>query len=403
MNNNGISKLNLKRINRSEILKIIIKNGPTSRIEIAKRINLTRAAITIITNEMIQEGIIYEKGEERGNEKNGRGRRKILLDINANYKFCFGIVFDNQKVSIGLSNLKGETLDKASLNIGAKSIEEIIEEIYNCFHEMLRNSSLQISNIIGIGVCVSNDCFYLLNGKDKKSSMQLLKKMLERRMNISVVVNNTTEGLAIAEMTFNKDYKEKTSNMVFLRYGYEIDAVMVLHDKIYHRPSSDSNWFSHIVVDTKGDYCECGKKGCCRTKMSINIIKQKVIDLYKEGKTPILYENTNGDISKIDFTVENLKLLLSDISVKHLYEEALEYLTYALDNLITVIAPEKIVLFDFVFEKILDLESLITIMKREHNISFKDKIKLSTIPMNNIYLAGNGLCVDKLFIEVGGE
>ncbi len=403
MNNNGISKLNLKRINRSEILKIIIKNGPTSRIEIAKRINLTRAAITIITNEMIQEGMIYEKGEERGNEKNGRGRRKILLDINANYKFCFGIVFDNQKVSIGLSNLKGETLDKASLNIGAKSIEEIIEEIYNCFHEMLRNSSLQISNIIGIGVCVSNDCFYLLNGKDKKSSMQLLKKMLERRMNISVVVNNTTEGLAIAEMTFNKDYKEKTSNMVFLRYGYEIDAVMVLHDKIYHRPSSDSNWFSHIVVDTKGDYCECGKKGCCRTKMSINIIKQKVIDLYKEGKTPILYENTNGDISKIDFTVENLKLLLSDISVKHLYEEALEYLTYALDNLITVIAPEKIVLFDFVFEKILDLESLITIMKREHNISFKDKIKLSTIPMNNIYLAGNGLCVDKLFIEVGGE
>ena len=157
------------------------------------------------------------------------------------------------------------------------------------------------------------------------------------------------------------------------------------------------------MVDTKGDYCECGKKGCCRTKMSIDIIKQKVLDLYKEGKTPILYEKTNGDIGKIDFTIENLKVLLSDISVKHLYEEALEYLTYALDNLITVIAPEKIVLFDFVFEKILDLESLITIMKREHNISFKDKIKLSTISMNNIYLAGNGICVDRLFVEVGGE
>lgn len=403
MNNNGISKLNLKKINRSEILKIIIKNGPTSRIEIANKINLTRAAITIITNEMIQEGIIYEKGEERVNEKNGRGRRKILLDINENYKFCFGIVFDNQKVFIGLSNLKGETLDKSSLNIESKTIEELIEEIYSCFHEMLRNSSLQISNIIGIGVCVSNDCFYLLNGKDKKSSMQLLKKMLERRMNISVVINNTIEGLAIAEMTFNKNYKEKTSNMVFIRYGYEIDAVMILQDKIYHRPSHDSNWFSHIVVDTKGDYCECGKKGCCRTKMSIDIIKQKVLDLYKEGKTPILYEKTNGDIGKIDFTIENLKVLLSDISVKHLYEEALEYLTYALDNLITVIAPEKIVLFDFVFEKILDLESLITIMKREHNISFKDKIKLSTISMNNIYLAGNGICVDRLFVEVGGE
>lgn len=403
MNKNGISKLNLKKINRSEILKIIIKNGPTSRIEIAKKINLTRAAITIITNEMIEEGIIYEKGEERANEKNGRGRRKILLDINENYKFCFGVVFDNKRVYIGLSNLKGQTLDKYTIQIQSKPIEDIIEEIYMCFHEMLRNSSLQMSSIIGIGACVSDDCLYLLNGKDKKASLQLLKKMLERRMGISVVVNNTTEGLAIAETIFDTNYKEKSSNMVFLRYGYEIDAVMILQDKIYQRPSSDSNWFSHIVVDTKGDYCECGKKGCCRTKMSINIIKQKILELYSEGKTPILYDSTDGDINKIDFTVENLKLLLSDVSVKKLYEEALEYLTNALDNLITVLAPEKIVLFDFVFEKILDLESLITIMKREHNISFKDKIRLSVISTNNIYLAGNGICIDRLFVNVGGE
>lgn len=403
MGNNGVSKLNLKKINRSQILKIIIKNGPTSRIEIAKMINLTRAAITIITNEMIQEGIIYEKGEERNSDKNNRGRRKILLDINENYKFSFGIVFDNQKIYMGLSNLKGETLDKRVIDIKSNSIEYIIEEIYTIFYEILRNSSLQTNNIIGIGVCISDDCLYLLNGKDKTSSMALLKKMLERRMNINVVVNHTTEGLAIAETIFDKNYKDKTSSMVFLRYGYEIDAVIMLQDKIYQSPNVESGWFSHIVVDTKGDYCECGKKGCCRTKMSINIIKEKVLELYKAGETPILYENTGGDINKIDFSVENLKMLLSDLSVKKLYEEALEYLTNALDNLITVLAPEKIVLFDFVFEKILDLDSLITIMKREHNISFKDKVRLSVISTNNIYLAGNGVCVDKLFVEAGGE
>lgn len=400
---NGVSKLNLKKINRSEILKIIIQNGPTSRIEIAEKINLTRAAITIITNEMISEGILYEKGEEKSKEKSGRGRRKILLDINKNYKFSFGIVFDCDTVYIGLSNLKGEVLDKDISPVDETDIEHLIEKISIKFSEMLRNSSLTASNIIGIGVCVSDDCMKLLNGKDTTAKLNNLKRMLERRLNVRVCVNNTTEGLAIAETMFNTDYKNKASNMVFLRYGYVIDAVVMLNNEIYHKPDSNTNWFPHIVVDTKGDICECGKKGCCKTRMDLNIIQKKILQLYKNGETPMLIEETNGNIENIDFHFENMKIFLSDKKIQQLYEDAIIYLANALDNLMTVLAPEKIVVFDFVFEKILDLDFIINIMKKDHNINFKDRITLSVISRNNIYLAGNGLCVSKLFVDIGGE
>ena len=63
MEQHGISKLDLKRQNRMQVLKILKQKGPTSRIDIAAALELTRAAVTIIPNEMIEQGIITEIGE----------------------------------------------------------------------------------------------------------------------------------------------------------------------------------------------------------------------------------------------------------------------------------------------------------------------------------------------------
>ena len=86
MEQHGISKLDLKRRNRMQVLKILKQRGPTSRIDIAGTLELTRAAVTIITNEMIEQGIIQEIGEYKHvTEKAPRGRKKILIDINHHY------------------------------------------------------------------------------------------------------------------------------------------------------------------------------------------------------------------------------------------------------------------------------------------------------------------------------
>ena len=46
----GISKLDLKKRNRMQILRVIRESGPISRVDIASSMKITRAAVTIITN-----------------------------------------------------------------------------------------------------------------------------------------------------------------------------------------------------------------------------------------------------------------------------------------------------------------------------------------------------------------
>ena len=94
MEHRGISKLDLKRQNRLQILRVIRENGPISRVDIAAELELTRAAVTIITNEMIAQGVLQELGEAPIEpDKLQKGRRKVLIGINANYMFVLAQIF----------------------------------------------------------------------------------------------------------------------------------------------------------------------------------------------------------------------------------------------------------------------------------------------------------------------
>ena len=59
----GISKLDLKRINRMQVLRTVWEAGPISRVDLSQMLQITRASITQITNAMIAEGILVEIGE----------------------------------------------------------------------------------------------------------------------------------------------------------------------------------------------------------------------------------------------------------------------------------------------------------------------------------------------------
>ena len=114
----GISKLDLKKRNRMQILRVIRESGPISRVDIASSMKITRAAVTIITNEMINEGVLYEVGEAPVSLENlQKGRRKILIDINENFKFAFGASISDELICVGLTNLNGKIMDKTNTKI----------------------------------------------------------------------------------------------------------------------------------------------------------------------------------------------------------------------------------------------------------------------------------------------
>ena len=194
MNDCGISKLDLKRRNRMQILKVVREQGPISRVDISAILGITRAAVTIITNEMIDQHILQEVGEEpvNPNAEVRKGRRKILLDINETYKFAIGIYVDEKEISIGLTTLNAAALDKKSITHKADMTPEALAELLGTtLEKMLQNSCLTYENLLGIGVGIMPSAFEMMGGSTTDTgcpAFPVLQKALEGSTRLPVYI-----------------------------------------------------------------------------------------------------------------------------------------------------------------------------------------------------------------------
>ena len=90
--------------NRRLVLEYIVNNPPVSRADLAKQLKLTKATISAIVQELMQQNLI----QEIGSAKTSLGRKPILLEFNQEYGLAMAIDVRPRQILTLISDLKGE-------------------------------------------------------------------------------------------------------------------------------------------------------------------------------------------------------------------------------------------------------------------------------------------------------
>ena len=69
-----------------QVLQLIRERGAISRVEIASALQMTRGAVSLLIQEMLEKGFLEDVGAAPTAE--GKGRRKMLLDIHPCIRRC---------------------------------------------------------------------------------------------------------------------------------------------------------------------------------------------------------------------------------------------------------------------------------------------------------------------------
>ena len=309
MEQHGISKLDLKRRNRMQVLKILKQRGPTSRIDIAGMLELTRAAVTIITNEMIEQGIIQEIGEYKHvSEKAPRGRKKILIDINHHYKFAIGVTVEEDVVSVGLSTLAGDVLDKRNAPVKPSTDRrDIFDFVEKSIREVMADNCLHRGSILGIGIGIFPTMYSQLDIEvtDGVPNYAKLRAYVSSLTELPVVFDNSVKGTAMANIDFLKTKDPNRHNIAFLQYGATMHFVVTnLNDPIISYDNRTGFVDKMIIDPNASERCGCGRRGCVENELTPQAIIRKISAVYSDESTPALYAVTEGDRSRIDLLEE---------------------------------------------------------------------------------------------------
>lgn len=404
MEKRGISKLDLKRRNRMQILRVIRESGPISRVDVASSLEITRAAVTIITNEMIEEGVLVEIGEAPVNtEKLQKGRRKILIDINVNSRFALGATVDEKEVSVGLTNLNSEVLDKASMIIDERTTsKDIINYIIKTSNEMVENSCLTEDKILGLGVGVVPSMWGKLKifYKDGVLDFTNFIDKLSSGLDIDIHCGNAIGLMALA----SNDYRVQNgyqTNTVFIHNGNQVNLAIINKNELSSDYYSYTSMIEKYIVCPNGRQYEGYPNGSVKAELSRTAMLNAFYEIYSKDKTPVLYELTDGD--KNNITVENvfMALMRGEEPVKSLVDDIISKYTVLLNNLAISHFAKKIVLHNFKLnEKQFDYVKREMIRLVSEDIA--DRIVLSKLEGKNNFLGGCSLIIQDNFFFKGG-
>ena len=123
------------------------------RKDIAAELKLTPAAVTLLCTELLEDGILLEKGEMQ--EEKRAGRRKVLIDINYDYKYIVAVNIETMNTYVTITNLKGHRISQRSLNTdSAMEPEEFLRRIASECKALLWECEKNSSQVLGMGICL---------------------------------------------------------------------------------------------------------------------------------------------------------------------------------------------------------------------------------------------------------
>lgn len=237
-------KNKIKVQNRVDVLNILLKEGPASRVDLAKKMGLTKPALTMITNDMIEAGILLEKGEmPHEAEKYGRGRRKIILTLNEYYKLAFGAAVEKDSLQIGLTNLKGEIMDKQTIPLEDMSYRSILEKTAASAEEILKQNCLSQDRLLGMGITVSRNAEKYIEGQNTAEKLAKLRRDMQKAFNAKIYTARTIDGALAAEALFSGE-TGGVSDALVLRYGEDMSSGVMIGGRIYTGASCNAGGFN---------------------------------------------------------------------------------------------------------------------------------------------------------------
>lgn len=367
----------IRNINNNLILESILNYGPISRADLSKKLNLTKATISAIVQDLIDHSLVIEIGSKDTHV----GRKPILLCFNQKCAYAISIDLNAEYIAIYLSDLKGQKIyySRYKNNLDSTTLLDKLKAIIKHALTLVPDSKFGVVGItIGIhGITFNNEViftpYYSLTELDIASN-------LNKAFNIPVYLENEANLSVIGEKTFFNDY----SNIVNISIHTGVGLGLIIDNKLYTGYNGFAGEFGHSIVVPNGKPCPCGNKGCLEQYVSETSLLRN-------------YSQLKGfEVKDIDILISDY--LYGDIEANQVIKSFIDYMSIAINNILNTFNPHIIIINSAITTY---LPNIIDKIKNSMNSRMSKYINIvPTTLQNNSILLGGVYIVSKNFLKI---
>jgi glucokinase len=325
----------MRAINRSAILETIRRDGPISQTAVAARLDISLPTVMRIVGGLKDEGLVRPLNDK---EWSG-GRRRSLLEFNAEGYLVLGIDLGGTKMYGALSDLGGTVLDEVIVGQHGTSGEESYDRLVTLIDRLLASPKALGRRVRGIGVGVPGITLhqegivrwaYTLQWKDFP-----LKARLSERYKLPVTIDNDVNLAALGELWFGAG--QNAQNMILIAIGTGIGAGIIIDGALYRGTTEASGEIGSMVPGREFLGKDFRDFGALESVASGTGIAARAREVLKAQGAQI---DPDGVTAEEVFDAARL----GQAWAWSVIEETVDFLAMAIANLTVMFDPEVIIL-----------------------------------------------------------
>lgn len=244
-------------VNRSAILAHLGAQGPASRADLARALNVSPALMTQLTKDLLSEGLLREL--EHSPSQGGRPARMLGLVSTAGRAVGVKVVADHVAfVEVGIDG----SVSRSASEPFTASASTVLTDLAVLLRRFIDGGSN--APLLGVGVGVPGTVDRQGNGVVDSTqlgwSQVPVGPALRRELTLPVLVENNVNALAMAERLYGTGRQHESFLVVTIGTG--VGAGVVVDGVVLRGANGGAGEIGHVPVLESGPLCQCGNHGC---------------------------------------------------------------------------------------------------------------------------------------------
>lgn len=259
-------------VGHHRILGTLARFGPMSRTDLARRLDLSKASISLFVRELLERGVLCEQELIFG-----KGRPSVALDLRSDAASFVGISLHADPVTIVLTDSHRHVLAQESFPRETDP-DTCFRLIAEAVAELKARVGDEAGEIAGIGVAqpgfVSRDRRVCLASAALGWVNVDVASRLSERAGRVVFVENDANALLLGDQIFGRSGGYPDSSLVFMGEG--IGSAHIVSGRLLRGHHGGAGEISHAPILIDGGAvlpCHCGNRGCLETVSSLQAIR----------------------------------------------------------------------------------------------------------------------------------
>ncbi len=246
-------------INRHIALNLIREHQPISRADLARRMNMTRGVVSVLVQELIVQGVIYEGATGEA----ARGRKPTFLHIRTHDRLVVAVDVRFTKTYLMLCDFSGRELAIESYDT-VFSIPAFVRDLAGRVRRLLKRQGLGFT-CEGIGLVVpgmvDQRTGQILNAPALGWRGVDIRTKLAGATGLPVHIENSGRASALAQL-WSQRGEASGHNFVYISVSDGVGVGVVVNGELLRGHDHIAGEFGHMPLSLDGPRCMCGANGC---------------------------------------------------------------------------------------------------------------------------------------------